>query len=144
MTGVIRGSLRGFKMEYGQPAAFVLDLETDPGAKTSRAISVDAIENLSIIGTGSAAVGIVLHSGLNSFFKEYPYSRIGILCTLENDTFSLRGKIHEGGREFLIRKALFRGIDVVNQSPNNSISFKDMEERIGRIFRPREDSKDVS
>jgi hypothetical protein len=144
MTGVIRGSLRGFKMEYGQPAAFVLDLETDPGAKTSRAISVDAIENLSIIGTGSAAVGMVLHSGLNRFFKEYPYSRIGILCTLENDVFSLRGKIHEGGKEFLIRKALFRGIDVVNQSPNNSISFKDMEERIGRIFRPREDSKNVS
>ena len=144
MTGIVRGSLKDFKMEYGQPAAFILKLESDPTGRTARAISVDAIKNLSIIGTGSSAVGIVLNSGLNRFFKEYPYSRIGIECTLENDTFSLRGTIHEGGKEYLIRRAFFRGIDVVNQNPDNSISFQDMQERVSRIFRKGGVSKDVS
>ncbi len=144
MTGVINGTLKGFRMEYGQPAAFDLTIESDTSAPGPRAISVEAVENLSIVGTGSAAVGLVLKGGLNRFFKQYPYSRIGIRCVLENDVFSVRGTIHEGGREYLIRKALFRGIDVINQNPGSSISFKDMQERIGRVFRKEEGLKRVS
>jgi hypothetical protein len=75
-----------------------------------------------------------LKSGLNRFFKDYPYSRIGIRCTLENDNFNIRGKIIEGGKEYLIRRAFLRGIDVVNRDPYNMVSFKDMQERIGRVF----------
>jgi hypothetical protein len=97
-----------------------------------------------VLGTGSSAIDTVLSSGINRFFSEYPYSRIGIHCTLENDTFVLRGTIREGGREFLIRRAFLRGIDIVNQNPDNSISFRDMRERVGRIFKPREAPKNVS
>jgi len=72
-----------------------------------------------------------------------PYSEIGIRCTLADDLFSLRGLIREGGKEYLIRRSIFRGIDMVNQNPDNSISFKDMSERMGRLFQPRQQSKDV-
>lgn len=107
-------------------------------------ISVDAIKNISIIGTGSGAVSAVLSSGLNQFFKDYPYSEIGIRCTLADDIFSLRGLIYKGGNEYLVRRAWFRGIDVINQNPDNAISFKDMAERVGRIFQPREESRNMS
>lgn len=135
VTGFVRGSITDFSMAYGEPSSFILRLESDTSKSSSRMISVDAIENLSIIGTGSSGISAVLNSGLNRFFKAYPYSRIGIMCTLKNDTFRLRGTIHEGNTEYLIRKGLFRGIDVINQNPDNAISFRDMQERIGRIFK---------
>lgn len=67
---------------------------------------------------------------------------MGIICILENDVFTLRGKIHEGGKEYLIRKVFLRGIDVVNQNLDNNISFRDMKERINRIFEKRQVSQD--
>ena len=136
MTGIIKGSLRNFKMEYGQPASFNLVITSDEQRKSKKEISVDAIKNLSIISTGSGAVSAILGSGLNQFFKAYPYSKIGIRCTLKNDIFSLRGLIREGDKEYLVKKAWLRGINIVNRNPENSISFKDMAERVGRIFQP--------
>lgn len=141
MTGLIKGTLKDFTMEYGQPARFDLVIISDKSRKVPQQISVDAINDLSIISTGSGAVSAVLKSGLNSFFKEYPYSEIGIRCTLADDIFFLRGLIHDAGNEYLVRKAWLRGIDIINQNPDNSISFKDMAERVGRIFEPRPESK---
>jgi hypothetical protein len=137
IQGVIAGSLDGLEIEYGQPSRFVLNLDSVKKRGVEQKISVDAIENLSIVGTGSSAVGLVLKSGINRFFKEYPYSRIGIECSLENDTFYVRGKIHEGGTEYLIRRSLLRGIDVINRDPGKAISFQDMQERIGRVFKDK-------
>jgi hypothetical protein len=93
---------------------------------------VDAINNISIVGTGSGLGGI-LNAGIRRFFREYPYSKIGIHCTLKNDNFSIRGSVHEGGKEYLVRRAFLRGVDVINQNPQNVVSFKDMQERIRRI-----------
>ncbi len=144
ITGVIKGQATGFFMEYGQPAGFDLKIETDRTKKARREISVEAIENLSIVSTGVPGISSALNRGINRFFKQYAYSRIGIECTLVNDLFRLRGTIHEGGKEYLIKRPLFHGIDVVNQNPDNAISFKDMEERISRIFRPRQETTNVS
>jgi hypothetical protein len=136
MTGIIQGSLNGFEMEYGQPTRFVLDLDTVNTSGVSQRISVEAIQSISVLGTGSGMSG-VLNRGITSFFKDYPYSRIGILATLKNDVFTMRGKIHEGGNEYLVKRGFVRGVDVVNQNPDNKISFKDMRERLTRIFESR-------
>jgi hypothetical protein len=135
IKGVIHGSIKGLEIEYGQPSYFILDIDSVKKKGVEQTISVDAIENISIIGTGSGAVGAILRSGINRFFKEYPYSRIGIKCTLENDNFRLNGKIHEGGNEYFIRKSFLRGLDVINRDPDNTVSFDDMQERVGRIFK---------
>ena len=133
MTGVIRGSLRNFVMEYGEPASFVLEIRSVETRGVAQSISVDAIQSISILGTG---VDSALNRGITQFFKEYPYSRIGLRCVLRNDQFSVNGTIHEGGKEYLVRRGVLRGVDVVNQNPQNVISFRDMEERIKRISRP--------
>lgn len=140
ITGIVGGSVKDLQIEYGQPSRFVFDLDTVKKGGVPRRVSVDAIENISILGTGSGGIGAILKNGLNKFFKDYPYSRIGIRCTLENDNFNIRGKIIEGGTEYLIRRAFLRGIDVVNRDPYNVVSFKDMQERIGRVFDKSKDS----
>lgn len=139
MAGIIKASLNGFEMEYGQPSRFVLDIESVKTKGIDQSVSVDAIDNISIMGSG-AGMGVMLKSGLTRFFKHYKYSRIGIICILENDVFTIRGKIHEGGREYLIRKGFLSGIDVINQNPENNISFRDMKERVNRIFEKRQAS----
>ncbi|OPY64306.1 MAG: hypothetical protein A4E63_03535 [Syntrophorhabdus sp. PtaU1.Bin050] len=138
ITGVVKGSLKDLEIEYGQPSRFVLEIESVKKRGVKQKVSVDAIENISILGTGSGGVGMILKGGLNRFFKEYPYSRIGILCTLENDNFHVRGTIREGNKEYLMRRALFRGIDIINRDPENTISFRDMQERVSRVFHDRE------
>jgi hypothetical protein len=132
MSGIIRGSLSDFVMEYGQPASFVLEIESTKARGVQQSISLDAIESIAILGTGA---GSALNRGITQFFKEYPYSKIGIRCALKNDQFSVRGTIHEDGKEYLVRRGFLRGVDVVNQNPENIISFKDMQERIARIHR---------
>ena len=139
MSGIIRGAIKNLEIEYGQPSRFILDIESVKTKGVKQKISVDAIENISVIGTGSEGIGVMMNTGIKRFFKEYPYSRIGIRCSLENDRFSVRGKILEGGTEYLVRRAFLRGVDVVNQNPQNTISFKDMQERIKRIFRVKEE-----
>ncbi len=133
MTGIIQGSLKNAVVEYGQPAGFFLEVESVPVSGVEQRISLDAIQNISILGTG---VDSPLNLWITRIFKEYPYSKIGIRCVLRNDKFSIRGTIHDGGKEYLVRRGFFRGVDVVNQNPENLNSFKDMEERIERISRP--------
>ncbi len=136
ITGIIQGSIKGLEMEYGQPTRFVLDVDSVETKGVSQRISVEAIQSISILGSGSGMMG-VLNRGILSFFKDYPYSHIGILATLENDVFIVRGKIHDGSTEYLVKRGFLRGVDVVNQNPDNKISFKDMEERLKRIFESR-------
>ena len=143
ITGLVKGSLKNFSMEYGQPSSFDLEITTDTSRNVPKLISVDAINDLSIVSTGSGAISAILSSGINQFFKDYPYSKIGIRCTLREDTFKLRGLIHDAGKEYLVRKALFRGVDIINQNPDNYISFKDMAERVGRINKSKKETKNV-
>ena len=132
VTGIIQGSVKRLVMEYGQPASFALEIASVEAPGVDQRISVDAIQSISILGTGA---GHALNQGITRFFREYPYSRIGVRCVLTNDHFSVNGTIHDGGKEYLVRRAFLRGVDVVNQNPDNVISFKDMEERIWRISR---------
>jgi hypothetical protein len=132
ITGIVRGSLKNLVVEYGQPASFTLEVESVEARGIAQQISVDAIQNISILGTGA---GSALNRGITQFFREYPYSKIGFRCVLNNDQFSVNGTIHEGGKEYLVRRGFLRGVDVVNQNPDNVISFKDMQERTERIFR---------
>lgn len=140
ISGVINGQLTDFEMEYNQPSRFILEVRSIKKRGVKQKISVEALNNISLIGTGSSAIQRVLNSGLNRFFSFYPYSKIGFKCSLENDVFSLRGLIREAGREYLIRRSFFRGVDIINQNPDNTISFKDMAERINRIFKERREA----
>lgn len=130
MSGILEGSLTGFAMEYGQPSSFVLELGSIEKPGISQTISADAINTISILGTGA---GSVLSQGVTKYFKEYPYSKIGIRCVLQDDQFTVNGTIIEGETEYLVRRGFLRGVDVVNQNRNNAISFRDMGERLQRI-----------
>jgi len=132
IEGVLEGQLRDFEIAYGQPQRFNLLLETVQKKGISQKISVKAVENISQIGGGQSPF-MGLAGAFVSFFKKFPYEKIGIQANLENDVFTVNGTIREGGTEYLVKRGSFSGVNVINQNPDNRISFKDMVKRIKRI-----------
>jgi hypothetical protein len=132
IEGVLDGQLRDVEMAYGQPQRFNLLLETVKTKGISQKISVKAVENIAQIGGGQSPF-IGMAGIFASFFKTFPYNKIGIKANLENDVFTVNGTIKEGGIEYMIKRGSFSGVDIINQNPDNRISFKDMVKRIKRI-----------
>lgn len=134
ITGLMDLDLQNFLFAYGQPARFRLTAQTSGRGNFEKSVSLKAVNSLSVIGTGSGVgdVGVGLFA---SFFQEFSYARIGFQCILNNDRFQVRGLIHEGGVEYLIKKPFLTGINVVNGNPENFISFADMLERMQRVVK---------
>ncbi len=132
IEGVLNGYADHIEISNGQLQRFNLLLETTKKKGVSQKISVKAVDNIAQLGGGqSPFVGI---AGIfMSFFKQFPYDKIGIRASLENDAFRINGTIKDGGKEYLIKRGFFSGVDVINQNTDNDVSFKDMLSRIKRI-----------
>lgn len=136
-TGIIDVSLKNLEISYGQPSKFDLEIRSVKTAGVPQKISVEAIENLSMISSGNSSGQTLLNVGINRFFSHYRYGKIGLYCRLRDDVFQLRGLIHEGDREYVVKRGFLTGIDVINYNPDNRISFRDMRERVLRIFQKK-------
>jgi len=132
IEGVLNGFIRDLEIAYGQPQAFDLLLETAKKPGISQRISVKALDNIAQLGGGQSPF-MGLAGTFTSIFKKFPYEKIGIRAHLVNDVFTINGTIREDGTEYLVKRGGFSGVNVVNQNPDNRISFKDMVKRIKRI-----------
>ena len=133
ISGIMEGTLTGFEMSQGQPAAFVADFQTVKRRGVRQRINIDAVENITILGTGQG-FQMGLGRGFASFFNEFGYDSIGFYCTLKNDNFTMNGKTVRGDTEYFVKGVtLGPQINVINRNPGQTISFKSMLERINRI-----------
>jgi hypothetical protein len=90
------------------------------------------LENIARIGGGgSPFLGLAV--ALTSLFKEFPYDKIAIQASLENDVFRIDGPLKEGDKVYLVKRSGLSGVNIVNQDPDRRISFKDMMKRIKRV-----------
>jgi hypothetical protein len=136
ITGRLSGSLEGLRVAYGQPVAFHIKMESVPTKGVSQSVSLKAVNSISLVSTGSTLSGLGV-SLVTTFFKEFPYEKIGFECNLKNDVFTVRGLIHEDGVEYLVKRSLFTGINVINANPDNRIGFTDMLDRAKRVTSER-------
>ena len=132
IEGVLNGHIKNLEIAYGQPQKFDLLLETVNTKGVPQRISVKALDNIARIGGGQSPF-VGLAGSFAMLFKEFPYKKIGLRASLENDVFRVNGTIKEDGNEFLVKRGGFSGVNVVNQNPDNRISFKDMVKRIKRV-----------
>lgn len=138
MGGIIEGRVSDLAFSFGQPERFELEIHSVKKRGIKRYVNAQAVNSLSILSTGSA---FPFKRGVLRFFESFPYAKLGIYCKLENDVFTLRGTIHQDGVEYLIRKGFFRGIDVINQNPENRIRWKQMLRRLKTIGQGKADVK---
>ncbi len=132
ITGRLSGSVEGLRVAYGQPVAFHLKMESVPTKGVSQKVSLKAVNSISLVSTGSGLSGMGA-SLMTKFFKEFPYEKIGFESGLKNDVFTIRGIIQEDGVEYLVKRRLLGGINVINRNPDNRIGFSDMVERAKRV-----------
>ena len=140
ITGRLDIGLMNYRQSFGQPVAFEISAESREVEGVPQKVSLKAVNSISVMGTGSGLgdVGVGMFS---SFFETFSYEAIGIYCSLQNDVFRVRGLIDQGDVEYLIKKPLFFGINVINRNPNNRISFSDMVERVQRVVGDETDVK---
>ena len=132
IEGILSGYIRELEIVRGEPQHFDLRLETVKTSKVPQRINVKAVENISRLGGGqSPFMGFA--GTFAAMFKAFPYKKIGMAASLNNDVFTINGTIVENGVEYLVRRSGLSGVDVVNLNPDNRISFKDMIKRIQRI-----------
>ncbi|MFZ2630083.1 MAG: hypothetical protein WA081_20965 [Desulfosalsimonadaceae bacterium] len=132
IEGVLKGHVRNFEIANGQPQKFELLLETVEKKGFPQTISIKAVDNIAQIGGGQSPF-MGLAGSFASVFKKFPYEKIGIRSSLENDMFTIKGTIREDGTEYLVKRRGFSGVNIVNQNPDNRIRFMDMLKRIKRI-----------
>ena len=134
--GKIEGRLMGYvndlEIAYGQPQRFNLLLETVKKKGERQKMSQKAVDSIAQIGGGqSPFMGVA--GIMTSFFEEFPYEKIGIRASLENDLFRINGTIKEGGTEYYVKGSGVPRINIINVNPDNQIRFKDMVKRIRRV-----------
>ncbi len=132
ITGRLSGTLEGLRVAYGQPVAYHLRVESVPAKGVNQSVSLKAVNSISLVSTGSALSGLGV-TLMTTFFKQFPFEKIGIESRLRNDVFTVRGTIHEDGVEYLVKRRFFGGINVINRNPDNRIGFSDMVERTKRV-----------
>ena len=132
VEGVLNGEVRHLEVVDGEPQRFDLFMETTKTRDIPQKISVRALENIARIGGGGSPF-IGLAGALTSLFKEFPYDKIAVQASLENDVFRIDGPLREGDKVYLVKRSGLSGVNVVNQDPNGQISFKDMMKRIKRV-----------
>jgi hypothetical protein len=138
MGGIIQGKIEDLTLSFGQPEKFEFEIWSERQRGIKQYVNADAVNSLSILSTGSA---FPFKRGALQFFKYFPYARLGIYCKLQNDVFTLRGTIHRGGVEYLIKRGLVGGINVINQNPENRIRWKQMLRRLKAIGQGSKDVK---
>lgn len=142
VTGRMNLSLQNLRIAYGQPVEFGLKARSVQTQGVKQRISLEAVNSLSIIGTGQGLSGLGIKFYAN-FFKEFPYQDIGLACALKNDTFTLSGLIHDSGMEYIVKRPIL-GINVINTTPRNRIAFSDMLKRINRIAKQSDSKKHIA
>jgi len=132
IEGILNGYANDLEVSNGQLQRFDLILDTVKTDDVPQKISVKAVDNIARLGGGQSPFAGVAGIFV-SLFKEFPYEKIGVHAKLENDIFRINGTIREDGREYLVKRGFFSGVDVINQSKDNRVGFKDMLKRIQRI-----------
>ncbi len=132
IDGILNGYANNLEISNGQLQGFDLLLQTVKTEGVPQKISVKAVDNIARLGGGqSPFIGVA--GMFVSLFKEFSYEQIGVQATLQNDVFRIHGTIRENGKEYLVKRGFFSGVDVINQSKDNRVGFKDMLKRIKRI-----------
>ena len=141
ITGRLNVDIENLVVAYEEPVAFHLTALSEEVDDVDQEISLKAVNSISVMSTGSGLTGVGV-GVFASFFETFAYESIGFSLDLQNDVFRVRGLMEEDGIEYLIKKPLFFGINVINMNPENRISFSDMVERLKRVVHPREDKGD--
>jgi hypothetical protein len=133
ISGILRGTVSDLVVTHGQPARFRADLHTVPTRGVDQWISVEALNQITVLSSGNEAGA--LYGGLAGFFDFFRYSKLGFKAELRNDRLRLRGIESRDGQEYLV-VGTFLPPTVNVISHTQTIGFSELLRRLERIREP--------
>ena len=112
--GILEGKINNFKFVAGEPSNFDIELKT---VKTN---GIKQVISANILKSFVPGVGGVLD---NLGFTRYNYKVIGFNAKLANDYITFRGAIKDDGKEFFMKGAGLKKIDIVFSNIDKKIKF---------------------
>jgi hypothetical protein len=130
ISGILAGTIRDLEFTQGQPAAFKADFHTVDRPGVSQWISVEALNNITVLSSGNEAGSI--YGGLAGFFDFFRYRKLGFKAILKNDTLTLRGVESKEGKEFLVVGTLLPPtVNIISHT--QAIGFSELLRRLERV-----------
>ncbi len=128
MKGTLQGSIDSCTLFRGVPVTCKARFETVKRPGVGRSVDVKAVNNLTVLGTGSSTN--ILDRGIQRFFKRFTYASFGVDIQLADDALLLRGLEKRGTQELFMRGRLPFPIDIINAQPGRRVSFQAMLQRL--------------
>ena len=117
ITGRIDGGISHLELFAWSPVAFDAWLRTPEDDRSSKRISVDAINSIANVGgTAGTGVAAALQTGALRFFSRYRYRQLAVRCILENDICQLSGAPLAGDRYYLLEGAGLPRVDIIGNT----------------------------
>ncbi len=138
ISGILQGTIDDLVVTRGQAAQFTANLHTVEKGGVSQWISVDALNNISVLSSGSEAG--FLYGGIAGFFDYFRYSKLGFKAELKNDKLILRGIESKEGKEYLV-VGTFLPPTVNIISHTQEIGFTELMRRLERVREPGKDER---
>jgi hypothetical protein len=131
ISGIVEGQLADCELFRDVPLGFRGSLRSVPTKGVKQRISLKAVNNIAIVGTGTG-LGFI-DRGIHRFIRSYSYQGIGIEMVLSEDHFLLRGLERRGERELFVMGGFPLRLDVVNVEPGKTVSFRTMIQRLRNL-----------
>lgn len=128
MHGTLQGTVDSCTLFRGVPVTCKARFETVDRPGVRRSVDVKAVNNLTVLGTGSSTN--VLDRGIQRLFKRFTYAGFGVDIELADDSLLLRGLEKRGSKELFMRGRLPFPIDIINAQPGRRVSFQAMLQRL--------------
>jgi hypothetical protein len=130
ISGILTGTIDDLVITQGQPAAFKADIQTVNKPGISQWISVEALNKITVLSSGSDASSF--YGGLAGFFDFFRYSKLGFKAVLKNDKMTLRGVETRNGQEYLVVGTLLPPtVNIVSHT--QEIGFSELMRRLERL-----------
>jgi len=129
IQGELSGKINQLRMINWKPVAFDAYFATPKDNTLPRKISQKAIQNLSELGGGAAAV----ITGLLKIFENFSYKRIGWGCRLENGICEMRGAEPFGdGGYYIVKGGGLPRINIIGY--NQQVDWRILLNRLKRVM----------
>ncbi|MBB5017708.1 hypothetical protein HNQ59_000977 [Chitinivorax tropicus] len=130
IAGKVDASVQGLELSNWQPLRFDAKLMSSAGSYPRR-ISQRAVQNISALGGGGAAVA--LQKSVLRIFENFRYSQLGLSCRLHNGVCTMTGVEPAPGGYVIVKGGGVPAITVMGY--NRQVDWDELIERLKRITR---------
>ena len=133
ITGKMNGKIDDIKFVSWSPVQFDAWFGTPENDHSRHRISQTAVDNLTQVGNGTSNV---LSKSFLKFFDSFGYDKLGIGCTLKNNTCKMHGVGSSGNGFYIVKGSGIPRIDIIGFT--DEVSWSVLTARLKRVIKTQD------